>query len=157
MDGIGQYLLQLTAAALVCSVVLSFFGKKGTFGAVIKLLAGIYLTLNIVSPWVQIRLDELSDFADGFSIAADAIGADGQNAARDAMTESITQNVSAYILDKAKSLDAELTVEVILDDGDIPAPCGVRISGNISPYGKQVLSNMIEENLGIPLEDQIWI
>lgn len=157
MEEIGQYMLRLTAAALVCSIATVLAGKKGSLGAVIKLLAGVYLTLNIVSPWMQVRWLELTDLTEGFSAAANDVGLEGQNAAREAMAESITQKTSAYILDKAGSFGAELTVEVILDTSAIPVPCGVRISGSISPYGKRVLSSMIEEELGIPTEEQIWI
>ena len=156
MEAIGQYLVRLTAAALLCAIVTAFFGAKGSFGAVIKLLAGIFLTLNIVSPWVQIRISDISDWADSFSAAADAVGAQGQNAAREAMVDSIIEKTSAYILDKARSLDADLTVEVFLSDADIPVPCRVHISGNISPYGKKMLISMIENELGIPQEEQIW-
>lgn len=156
MQEIGQYLLRLTAAALVCGMVTAFFGSKGSFSAVIKLLAGIYLMLNIVSPWVQIRIEELTDLVGGYSADADALGKEGESAARDAMVESISQKTSAYILDKARSLDAELTVEVFLDDSTIPIPSGVHISGNISPYGKQLLSSFISQDLGIPLEEQKW-
>lgn len=157
MQEIGQYLLRLTAAALVCGIVTGIFGNKGTFGGVIKLLAGVYLTLHIVSPWVQLRLAEWSDLSGNFSAAAGNICAQGQNTAREAMAQSISQRTQAYILDKARSLDVALTVEVFLDDATIPAPCGVRIEGAISPYAKKVLSQMMKDDLGIPPEEQIWI
>jgi len=157
MQQIGHYLLQLTAAAFLCSIAMSFFGKKSTFGAVIHLLAGVFLTLSILSPWVRLRLDELDDLTSGISASADAVGKAGQNAAREAMAESIRRNTCAYILDKAGSLDAQLTVEVYLDDSDIPIPYRVQISGNVSPYAKRVLSSLIAQDLGIGVEEQIWI
>jgi hypothetical protein len=58
-------------------------------------------------------------------------------------------------LDKAESLGAELTVEVMLDDSQIPIPTKVRIRGNISPYNREKLSSIIERDLGIPTEAQI--
>ena len=77
--------------------------------------------------------------------------------AKDAAGEIIKARTQAYILDKARSLDVALTVEVFLDDATIPAPCGVRIEGAISPYAKKVLSQMMKDDLGIPPEEQIWI
>jgi hypothetical protein len=73
------------------------------------------------------------------------------------MAERIIQQTQAYILDKARSLDAELTVEVFLGDGTIPVPIGVRLEGNISPYARKLLSQMLQDDLGIPAEEQIWI
>ena len=84
------------------------------------------------------------------------MGRSGENAAREAMAERISQQTKAYILDKAQALEASLTVEVILDDAGIPTPCGVRISGKVSPYAKGVLSDYMEKELGIPREEQRW-
>ena len=149
-------MLRLTAAALICGMVTALFGKKGTIGGVIQLLAGIFLTLNIVSPWVQIRLDGWSELLQDFSVSANALGQAGESAAREAMAQRITEETKAYILDKAQALNATLTVEVILDDSQFPAPCGVRIGGKVSPYAKGVLRDFMERELGIPPEEQLW-
>ena len=156
MEAMGEYLLRLTTAALICGMITAFFGKKGTFGGVIQLLAGIFLTLNLVSPWVQLRLDGWTDLLQDFSVSADTLGQAGENAAREAMAKRITEQTKAYILDKAQALEAALTVEVILDDSEIPAPYGVRISGKVSPYAKRVLSDFMESELGISREEQLW-
>ena len=156
MEAMGEYLLRLTTAALICGMITAFFGKKGTFGGVIQLLAGIFLTLNLVSPWVQLRLDGWTDLLKDFSVSADTLGQAGENAAREAMAKRITEQTKAYILDKAQALEAALTVEVILDDSEIPAPYGVRISGKVSPYAKRVLSDFMESELGISREEQLW-
>lgn len=156
MGAVGAYLLRLTGAALICGVVTAFFGKKGTFGGVIQLLTGIFLTLNMVSPWVQLRLGGWTDLLQDFSVSADTLGQSGEKAAREAMAQRISEQTKAYILDKAQALEASLTVEVILDDSGIPAPCGVRISGKVSPYAKGVLSDYMEKELGIPREEQLW-
>ncbi len=156
MQSIGTYLLRLTAAALICGIITAFFEKKGAFDGVMRLLAGIFLTLNILSPWVQLRLDGWMDWVDGFSVSADGLSQAGENAARDAMAKGISEKTQAYILDKAQSLGAQVQVEVILDDSAIPVPCGVRLTGNISPYAKQTLTHFLETELGISPEEQRW-
>lgn len=156
MEGIREYLLQVTAAALLCGVAVGFLGKKDTLGAVIKMLAGIFMALAVVGPWVDIRLDSLLDITENFSLSASAAAASGENSAREAMAEIIIEETRSYILDKAEELGATLTVEVTLNGEDFPAPCGVKLSGNISPYGKQVLSEAIEKDLGISTEEQTW-
>ena len=153
----GKYLLSLITAALLCGIATSLLGDKGTLGTVIKFLAGIYMTLSIVAPWGQLRLGELTSLKDQITADSERVSLSGQNAARDAMADSIIASTKSYILDKADSLGVQLTVEVLLDDSAIPVPSGVRIRGNISPYNKEKLSTIIETDLGIPTEAQIWI
>lgn len=153
----GKYLLSVVTAALLCGIATSLLGNKGALGAAVKLLAGIYMTLSIVAPWGQLRLGELADRKDQILSEGDRLTLSGQNAAREAMAESIIASTRAYILDKAETLGVELTVEVMLDDSQIPVPAGVRIRGNISPYNREKLSSIIERDLGIPTEAQIWM
>ena len=152
----GKYLISIITAALICGIATSVLGSKGALGAAVKFLAGIYMTLSIVAPWGQLRLGELSDLKDQLTSDAERVTLSGQNTAREAMAESIINSTRTYILDKAESLGAELTVEVMLDDSQIPIPNKVRIRGNISPYNREKLSSIIERDLGIPTEAQIW-
>ena len=156
MDQIGQYVIRLTSAALICGAVMSIADKKGAIGVAIKLLAGMFMTFAMISPWVQFRLNDLESFLDDVQIRADRLTGTAENATREEMAKRITDSTAAYILEKAQSLGAEITVEIILDESDIPAPCSVRLNGSVSPYGKQKLSSIIENDLGIPPEEQIW-
>lgn len=157
MESIRNYLLGITAAALVCSILTRLLGSKGLLGTAVKLLAGIFMALTVVSPWVNIRLTSLGDFTQGISYDASAAAADGENSAMEAMAEIIKQQTQAYILDKAESLGAQLSVEVTVSGDDLPVPCAVRLEGQISPYAKSALSTCIAEDLGISVEEQIWI
>lgn len=156
MDGIREYLLRLTAAAVLCGIVTGFLGKKGTLGAIVRLLTGIFMTLTVVSPWTQVRIGDFTDYFDDLSAQAANVSQDGERMAKDAVADIIKAEAEAYILDKANSFGAELTVEVSVDSSDLPVPCAVRINGRISPYGRTQLERIISEELGIALEDQIW-
>ena len=152
----GKYLISIITAAQICGTATSVLGSKGSLGAAVKFLAGSSMTLSIIAPWGQLRLGELSDLKDKLTSDAERVTLSGQNTAREAMAESIINSTRTYILDKAESLGAELTVEVMLDDSQIPIPNKVRIRGNISPYNREKLSSIIERDLGIPTEAQIW-
>ncbi len=153
---IRQYLLTVTAAALICAIVNTLTGPQGTVKAVIKLLSGLFLAASVISPWVQIGPLDFSDFSDAFhSEAADAVFA-GESAALDGMAEIIKQRTAAYILDKAESLELDIEVEVTLDSSNPPQPCAVTLTGGASPYAKEILRVYIEENLGIAKENQLW-
>ena len=114
------------------------------------------MALTVVSPWTSVKFNDLTDYFENLSAMADVSVSDGENMAREELETIIKSRAQAYILDKADSFGADLTVEVILSSSEIPIPCGVRIAGEISPYGKNRLSQMITEDLAIALEDQIW-
>ena len=153
---VKAYLLKLISAALLCGVVKGFFDEKGAVGAVLKMMCGIVMLLTAVSPWTNLQLNHLTDYFERITMDAETIVASGENMASQELETIIKSRMEAYILDKAESYGAKLTVEVILSDDQVPTPKSVRISGSISPYGKQMMSRMIREDLGIATEDQIW-
>lgn len=156
MDGIREYLLRITVAALCCGIIISVTGSKGMAGVTVKFLAGVFMVILVVNPLVGLRLDSFSNILDGIRFDADQAAAYGQNTANESCGDIIKENVTAYILDKAGSSGAALRVEVTLDDSVPPVPCSVKIQGRISPYERSLLSDMIEQDLGIKAEDQKW-
>lgn len=156
MDGIRQYLLSVIAAAIICSIIISLVDKKSAGSALIKLLCGVFMTLTVVSPLVQIRLSDFSAYFSGLRANADAVVAIGEAESKNAMTAIIKQKTEAYILDKAAAMGLELEVKVYLDSSDIPKPFQIELQGRISPYQKGVLQDVIINDLGIPKENQIW-
>ena len=64
---------------------------------------------------------------------------------------------TSYILSKAESLGAKLEVTVELSDELYAKPVAVQLTGAVSPYAKQTLTQMIEEELGLNREAQRWI
>jgi len=157
MDGIREYLLQVTAAAIVCAIATGLTDQKNMSGKVIQLLAGFFMALAVVGPWMTVRLDFVKDFTEDISSQADRVVAEGEKSAKESMAEIIKEKTKAYILDKAKALGAVLTVEVTLDWENSLLPCGVRLKGNVSPYAKRMLTDIIEKDLGIRAEEQKWI
>lgn len=156
MDGLRDYLMGVTAAALCCSAAVKLAGK-GLTGSVVKMLAGIVMTLSILSPLVSVKLDSYEDFFQSIQSDAEDAALDGKNSAREAMAEIISEEVRTYILDKADALGVELTVEVELSADSIPVPSAVTLKGSVSPYARSVLSEYISDSLGIGTEAQTWI
>lgn len=156
MDGIRQYLLSVVAAALLCTVVTNILGKKGMLSAAVKLIAGIFMAATIAAPLVKLQVDNLIDFTGDYLEDSRYITAQGQEMVRESLVQGIKAQTAAYILDKAESLGADLCVEVSVSEDELPVPNSVQISGNISPYGKSVLSAWMQNDLGIPVGEQIW-
>lgn len=152
----GAYIIGIAAAALLCAAVKSF-QIKGAIGAVINLACSVVMILCVLSPLTRIRFNSIGDIISDAQHAGAAAAMEGSEAARDAAAGIITGEVSAYILDKAEALGVELTVEVELEHEGIPIPRAVTLRGNVSPYAKQILSDLIRDELGIEVEAQRWI
>ena len=156
MASARQYVISVTAAAIACAVVLSL-SPKGAAHGVLKMLCGIFLTFTVLSPISRIDFGELiEDFTLRYDLDGEAAAAFGEELSRDAMADIIKAETEAYILDKAAELNATLEAEVTVSDADTPVPVAVALRGEVSPYAKQRLAAIIEEDLGISKEDQLW-
>lgn len=157
MASIREYVIHLIAAALVCAVVFRFARGSGAVRSMIRLLCGIFLAYSIVQPVRQLNLQGIDDFVAGFRKEAQWAVQRGKNTSAEAWAESISQGTEAYILEKAKAMNADLVVEVELSDDELPVPVAVSLTGRIAPYAKSVLSDKISQDLNIPKENQTWI
>lgn len=157
MDEIKNYLIRLTAAALICGIAMCLVQKKKMSGSLIKLLCGVFMALTVLGPIINIQLDGIGSFSPQIGQSAQNAVADGKNTALDAWVEGIKQSTRSYILDKAESYGAQLEVEVTVARSNPPKLTGVRLKGDISPYGKKMLQEVISQQLGVAEEDQLWV
>lgn len=156
MEAVKEYLLSVIAAALICAIVSALCGKDGMLPAISKLICGVFLTLVLVSPLIRFQIPSADSFFADVSWRADAITSEAERTTRDEIASVIKSETEAYILDKAKALGADITVSVTLEESEIPIPKSARITGSISPYAKKMLANILQEDLGITTEAQIW-
>lgn len=157
MEDIRQYLLSVTAAALLCAILNGLIGKKGAYGTAIKLVTGLFLALTVICPWMKLEIIDISSYSDDLLSEADSIAASGELMADNALAAIIKSQTETYILDKATALNLEVTAEVTMSNTDPPTPCAVTVRGIASPYAKQMLSQYIANELGIPEESQLWM
>jgi hypothetical protein len=111
----------------------------------------------LVSPLRDIDFAIYTDYFSGFMEEAQTAVQEGENFAFEELSKRIKEETEAYILDKAVSLGAAVSVEVSLTGSTPPTPNKITIKGAVSPYVKKVLSGYIKEQLGIPEEAQIWM
>ncbi len=157
MEWLKDYLISVTAAALICGIVLSFLNKKGGIEEIGKLLTGLFLCVTVVSPLTNIPFEEFSVLPSYIQEDCSAAVDTGRLSASHFYRESISERIQAYILDKAVALDTTLQVEVHLSEKEPAIPVAVTIRGKASPYAKKQLSELIQTQLGIGKEAQIWI
>lgn len=156
MLAISEYIRSVTGAALISAVVLRLLDGKGSAASIGKILVGIFMAVTVIGPITQVELTDLWDLLPDVSVDAAQAAGDGQAAAKKALADGISAQVEAYILDKAAQMDVSLTVHVELSDDTIPVPERVRLQGSVSPYAKSRLQSIIQEELGIDKENQIW-
>ena len=151
-----QYLLSIVGAAIICSIAKNISNEKTLSGAMLRLVAGIIMTVTVLAPVVNLDLNDLPLMTTNFMDEASAIAAEGEEMAASARNAIISDRAEAYILDKAAAFGAALEVEVTISDGTM-MPQGARIKGAISPYAKLQLQRIMEQDLQIAKENQQWI
>lgn len=157
MEWIRQYIVSITAAVIVCALVKTLVGQKTAQAAVIKIVAGIFITLVVVAPWTKVDFSGFSDYFQDFSVDAEAAAASGVSYSQAQTAAIIKSQTESYILDKAASLGICVEAEVTVSQDFPPVPCAVTIQTNAAPYTKERLRRYIAEELGIPEAQQIWI
>ncbi len=156
MEGIRKYIISVVAAAVICAVVKMLTDQKSTSGAVVKLIAGLLLTVTVMVPVTKIQFTDISKYIEDFTLSADAAVDAGTAYAAENTAAIIKERTEAYILDKAQVLGADIDVEVTLSEESVQRPCSVAVTGNVSPYVKRKLMNIITQDLGISEEYQVW-
>lgn len=156
MEHIREYLISVTAAAILTGIVRSIAGEKGSTGEIVRLICGIFLVITVVRPVADIQLRNISLYYEDLTEEAQSAVEEGQDYAQRAMARLIKDQAEAYILDKAQMFHAQVDVEVYVSDDITPVPIACRVTGNMSPYAKKKLMEIIESDLGIRKEAQQW-
>ena len=154
MIALREYLLGITAAALICAILTAILQDQ-KYKTLLKLLCSIFMTLSIVSPLLDFRMDALEFDGNFVSAQAYSIVEEGSMAAKKAMEAAVAEQTADCIGQKAALLSAEITARVILEEETL-VPIAVELCGAVSPYAKQQLSQWICEELGISKEAQRW-
>ena len=155
MTEIGSQILTALCGAMIVSILGNF--ADGSTGKILKLLGGVFLSLTIMGSFLKLDFDLLENLPVVYLDAADLVAAEGEKTAQEAMGTIIKEETEAYILDKAKALNPQVQVEVILDHSEIPVPHSVRLFGEFTGAERESLEEFLESELNIPKERQQWI
>lgn len=156
MDKITEYLLSITAASMVCVLCKFICGDKSSTGKIISVVSGVFMLITIISPLIHIQIDDIGEYFNSYHISGDEAASVGVESANAELKRIIKQQSEAYILDEVNRMSLDIGVEVSVSDTNPPVPDAVTITGNISPYNKQTLTQYISENLGISQENLQW-
>lgn len=157
MDIIKQYLLTIISAALICSILKGLVNKASLSGGLVKLLCGVFVTICLIYPLIEFELPDLDQYVSAFSLDSSDVSDQAIIKSKSSLRESIKTQTESYILDKAASVNAALSVEVTLSDDDLPTPNRVVLTGNVSPHAKSRITEYLTDELGIPKENHVWV
>jgi len=156
MQQVKVYVFSIIAVAMLCSLIThamqSFRSKH-----LMKLICGVVITITVLRPFFsveQFSFDEMAIYCPGYAQEVVSIG---KEISYSAWVDIIKLKTEAYILDKASDMGADISVSVFVLDSDEPIPVAVEITGFASPYVRQRIEQILEEDLGIAKENQLWI
>lgn len=157
MEALGKYILSVTAAAILFGILQSLIGKKHGSAVLVKLIGGLFLAFTAIAPITEVRIDHLLDSSWSYTAQGNAIATNGLAISQDQLRSIIKEKSEAYILDKALFYNAQLEVDVTLSQDAMPIPTSVRLQGSISPYTRNAIQQWLQDEMGIPKENQVWI
>lgn len=156
MVELRQYILSIIAAAVICGIIIRLVNEKTQTGALVKMLAGLFLTLTVISPLAKIQLSNISTYITELEFDSHSITEAGETMAQESMSSIIMAQTESYILEKASSLHLNVSVDVKLSQDAIPVPREITIKGDASPYAKAQLQSCIVNDIGISEEYLTW-
>ena len=156
MEGIRQYALSVLCAGLIVSILLEL-SSKAAFHKQLRLVCGIFFSVVLLRPLMQVSLPEWEAFSGALSQQAEQAALEGENIRIRSLSSVIREECEAYILKEAERIGAEVEVTVELDTGYPPAPTAITLRGSFDASSEGALSSLLAEEIGIPKERQTWI
>lgn len=111
---------------------------------------------TVIEPVLEIDLASFAEIPWEYTSDGNIFAEEGQAIAQEQLHGIIKEQSEAYILDKAMSYQTPMDIDVTLTQGQTPVPATVQLNGSISPYVKSIMTKWLEDEMGIPEENQIW-
>ena len=151
---IREYVLSVVSVSLLSSIVLAIAPKKGASAQILKMLTGLAIVITLVHPLVRISFVNTRDYFQVSKTETDIAVQAGKEMAEKTTAEIIKETLESYILDRAKTMDAQVQVNITLSESFTPE--SVQITGQLSPYARSALQQYIANDIGIAKEQQYW-
>lgn len=149
------WLLGIVGAALLASLA-ELLCPAGRVKPVLRLLCAVVCALAVAEPLMELDMQSLSIGLASYRQQAQQIAESGEEEAKMLQRTYIQDECAAYILTQAEALGIRLSSAAVTahwDEGEgLWYPWEVRLEGAYAP----ALAAQIEEDLGIPEENQQW-
>lgn len=154
MDAWKEYAFTLIVIALCCGILIQTVSDtKGK--ALVRLISGVVLAIVLLQPLEKRAFEEILQLPEFDESIAEFYIEEGRKTAIETKRAFIEAQSEAYILNKAKMLGGEITVQVFLDEDLVPDFAQIHEKGETSI--QKHLEIILSTDLGIPKEHQKWI
>ena len=156
MSGMKGYLLSVSSASIL--VGLSSVLLPGSMrNKSINFVAAMLLLFAVVAPILKIDAGSVAKSIAMMQMDAEQMRTGVEVKNREILSELIKERCETYILDKAERMSVNVQAEITMsEEGEYPYPVFVQISGTLSVEDRTYLQKLIEQDLGIPPEQQEW-
>ena len=157
MEGVRTWLLAVTAAALLAAAA-EQLAPEGAARRGVRLVCGLMLLAVMLRPLSGLLELSPRDLFAEERAAAQASVRGGTRAGEEQLSELIARETGAYIVDKAAALGAECSARVTCGrtEEGLLLPVAAEVTGALTPAQREELARLMEEELGIPEENQTY-
>lgn len=157
MEGVRTWLLAVTAAALLAAAA-EQLAPEGAARRGVRLVCGLMLLAVMLRPLSGLLELSPRDLFAEERAAAQASVREGTRAREEQLSELIARETGAYIVDKAAALGAECSARVTCGrtEEGLLLPVAAEVTGALTPAQREELARLMEEELGIPEENQTY-
>lgn len=158
MGAARGWLLAVIAASLICALADALM-PPGAVRQVGRLVCGLVLLGAILPPLTNLDIAGGQRWLEDCLASLEGREAELTQTVNSQMKVIIEQEYAAYIVDKAAGLGltCDLQVECALSEEGLYLPARARVSGPLTESERAQVSRMIEEDLGVPKSEQLYI
>lgn len=150
-----KYLISVVSVCMI-GVIARHMVQKESVRKVVHFVSGLLVLLVVIGPLLSLQGKELmtilEEAGDELQIERDDFAQDAQKA----LEEHIKITAEEYIEGKAKELGATVQARVTLSQEEYPVPKSAIIIGSLTAQQQLVLSNYMNREMGIAMEEQVW-
>ena len=149
-----QYAMSVILCALCCGILMNLI-TDARRKRIIQSICGTVLAISVLSPLSNIQIDRFLRQNITAADSAERFISIGKQSAIEARHQYIKDTCEAYISNRASAMDTALSVYISLDENMIPA--FAQLHGDYTHNAQQELESILETELGITKENQVWI
>lgn len=158
MGGLKAWLLSVLMVSLLCALAQTLM-PKGAVRQVGRLVCGLALLCGVL--WPLVRMKPFTDgegWIEAWSGQLVERQAELEQQLDQGMKKIIEERCGAYIQDKAAQHKIRCTAQISCQLGEdgLFVPDRSELTGRFSNAEKELLAQMLEKDLGIPAERQIY-
>ena len=157
MEMLAEWVRTLAVAGVFCAVVLLLI-PEGREKRAVKLTCGCLLTLLLLRPVKSLDAGKLAELITQQRLRKYELAEETEELSMELCADIIREDTEAYIWDAARRLGIErLGIRLRLKTvGGVPCPWSIELTGETTVRQREELSLLLEGELGIPGERQIW-